>query len=75
MGNSAGVSRKANDSYPTGAPGPCSQCLVVSELLIFFFLFVHVTLVMSYFLLCDSVFTVWSYFFDVCSNLVSLDYS
>ena len=24
MSNSAGVSRKADDAYPKGAPGPCS---------------------------------------------------
>ena len=30
------VSRKAEDAYPTGAPGSCSQCLVESELFIYF---------------------------------------
>ena len=34
MSISAGVSVKAKDAYPTGAPGPCSQLLVESELLI-----------------------------------------
>ena len=36
MNNSAGVSRKADDAYSTGAPGPCSQFLVESELLVCF---------------------------------------
>ena len=30
MSNSAGVSRKTENAYPTGAPGPCSQFLVES---------------------------------------------
>ena len=40
MSNSAGVSRKAVYTYPTGSPGPCSQFLVKSELLIYFCYFV-----------------------------------
>ena len=40
-----GVSRKADDAYPTGAPGPCSKFLVESELLICFCYFVCMSLV------------------------------
>ena len=36
MSNSAGVSRKAEESYPTGASGPCSEFLMEFELLISF---------------------------------------
>ena len=36
LSNSAGVSRKVEDAYPAGAPGPCSQFIVESELLIRF---------------------------------------
>lgn len=45
MSNSAGISRKADDAYPTRAPGPCSQSLVESELFIYFCYFVCIILV------------------------------
>ena len=41
MSNSAGVSRKEEDAYPTGTPGPRSQLLVESELFIYFYYFVY----------------------------------
>ena len=46
-----GVSRKAEDIYCTGAPGPSSQILVESELLIYFCYFVCIILV----ILCSFV--------------------
>ena len=36
MSNSADVCWKSEDAYPTGEPGPYSQFLVESELLIYF---------------------------------------
>ena len=53
MSNSVDISRKADDAYPTGAPGPCSQFLMESELLIYFCFFVRI----SCHLLCVSVFS------------------
>ena len=50
MSNSAGVSRKAGDAYPTGAPGPCSQCLEESELLIVLFFCGFVCIIFCYFM-------------------------
>ena len=41
MRNSAGTSGQTADAYPTSAPGPCSQFLVESELLIFYCCFVR----------------------------------
>ena len=64
MSNSAGVSRKAEDAYPTDAPGPCSQFLAESELLIYFCYFVCMILVTLCSLLCMSVFHVWSLSLD-----------
>ena len=61
MRNSAGVSSKADDAYPTGAPGPCSQFLVE---FICFCCFVCVILVTICSLLCMSVFHVWSLSLD-----------
>ena len=48
------VSKKAEDAYPNSAPGPCSQFLVESELLIYFCYFVHVILVffIMFFVVC-----------------------
>ena len=64
MSNSAGVSRKAEDTYTTGAPGPFSQFLVESELLICFCYFVWMILVTVCFLLRMSVFNVRSLSLD-----------
>ena len=82
ISKSAGVSRKAEEACPTGAPGPCSQFLVESELLIFFCYFVHVCIILVILcsLLCVSVFHVLSLFPDYIilifrKNLDSLDYS
>ena len=67
MCNSASFSRKAEDAYSTGAPGPCSQFLVESDLLIYFRYLVCMILFILYSLLYLSVFHVWSlslyYFF------------
>ena len=64
MGNSVGVSRKAEDAYTTGAHDPCSQFLVEPELLSYFCYFVCVILITLCFLLCLSVFHVWSLSMD-----------
>ena len=64
MSNSACVSRKAVESYPTGASGPCSQFLVKSESLIYFCYFVCIILVTLCSLLWLSVFSVWSFSMD-----------
>ena len=49
MINSASVSRKEKeDAYPTGAPGPCCQVLVESELLIYFLLLCIIMLLLGY---------------------------
>ena len=53
MSNSADGSLKAEDAYPTGAPG-----ISESGLLIYFWFFMRVTLVTSCSLLCVSVFPV-----------------
>ena len=58
------------DAYPTDAPGPCSQFLVESELLICFCYFVCMILVALCSLLCLSVFHVWSLSLD-CILLIS----
>ena len=58
MNNSAGVSRKAEDAYPTGAAGPCSLFLVDSDLIIYFCNFVCIILVILCSLLYLSVFYV-----------------
>ena len=47
MSNLAVVSSKAENVYSTGAPGPWSQFLVESRLLIYLCFFVHVILVIS----------------------------
>ena len=60
MSNLAGVSRKAEDTYPTSTPGPFSEVLVEYDLLIYFCYFVCIILVISYSLLCLSFFHVWS---------------
>ena len=80
MNNSAGVSRKVEEDYPTCAPGPCFQFLVESELLICFCYFVCMILVTLCSLLCMSVLHVWSLSLDYILligryNLGSLDYS
>ena len=55
-----GASKKAEDAYSTGAPGPCSHFLVASELPIGFCYFVCMILVTLCSLLCMSVLHVWS---------------
>ena len=77
MINSAGISTKAEDDYPTGAPGPCSQFLVGFELLICFFYFVCIIFVTLCSLLCESVFHVWSglYCFDFQDYIVLISAS
>ena len=80
MSSWAGVSRKAEEAYPTSAPGPCSQFLVESELLIYFGFFVHFILIILCSLLCLSAFHVWSLSLDYillisASILVPFDYS
>ena len=50
--NLADVSRKAEDAYPTDAPGPCSEFLEEPELLIYFCCFVCMILVNLCSLLC-----------------------
>ena len=55
MSKSAIVSREAEDVYTIGAPGPCSQLLVESELLIYFSYFVSVVSISLCSLLCLSV--------------------
>ena len=62
MSKSAGVSRKAEEAYLTGAPGPCYHFLVESKLLTYFCYFVCI---MSCSLLYVSVFNIW---------FLSLDY-
>ena len=62
--NAAGVSRIAEDAYPTAAHGPCCQFLVESEFLICFCYFVCMILVTSFSLLWMSVFHVWSLCLD-----------
>ena len=59
MGDSAGVSRRAEDAYSTDTPGLCSQFLLESELFVYFCLFIYIILVILYSLLCLSVFHVW----------------
>ena len=64
MGNSAGVSRKAEEAYPAGAPGSCTQFLVESELLLCFCYFVCIILVLLCSLWYLSVFHIWFLFLD-----------
>ena len=63
MSDSAGVSRKAEDTYPTSTPGPCSQFLVASELLIYFCYFVLYYSVF-YVLCCVCLFPCLGLFLD-----------
>ena len=75
-----GVSRKAEDVGPTGAPGPCSQLLEESKLLIYFNYFVCIIILC--FLLFLSVFHVWSLSLDyillisarILASLITLFY-
>ena len=63
--NSAGVSRKVVDDYPTSAQRPCSQFLVESELLIYFCFCMYI-LVILFFVVCVSfpcLVFVWITFF------------
>ena len=72
MSNSAGISRKAENAYPTGAPDPCSQFFSgvrVAHLLLLFC--IHDFSYFMFFVM--SVFYVWS--FDYHYNLASLDFS
>ena len=64
MSNWAGISRKAEDTYPTGAPGPCFRFLVRYELLIYFCYFVCNILVILCSSLCMSVFHIRSLSLD-----------
>ena len=53
------------DDYPTGTPGPCSQFLVETVLLIYIYYFV--SMIFIFFLcsvLCMSVLYVWSLSLD-----------
>ena len=50
-----GVSSKAEDAYPTGAPGPCSQFWAESKLLIYFC-----------YLVCNILFIGYFMFFVMC---------
>ena len=52
MSDLPGIFRKAEDAYPTGAPGPCSQFLVESKLLIYFCNFVYIILFFFYVRCC-----------------------
>ena len=53
MNNAAGVSRKTEDAYSTGATGPFSQFLVESKLLMYFCHFVCIILVIfMFFVVC-----------------------
>ena len=63
MSNSAVVSRKAEDAYPTDTPGPCSQFYGVRVAYLLLLLCIYD---FSYFmfLLCMSVFSVWSLSLD-----------
>ena len=56
--------------HPTGAPGPCSEFVVESELLICFCYFVCMIVVTLCSLLCMSVFHVWSSSLD-CILLIT----
>ena len=72
MSKPVGVSKNAEDAYSNGAPGPCSE----SVLLICFCYSVHIILVTLCSLLCMSVFHVWSLSLDYilfgCHYLVPL---
>ena len=61
---SVGVSGKAEDVYPTSAPGPCSKFIVESELLIYFCYFLCIILVTLCSMLLLSDFQVWSLSLD-----------
>ena len=57
-------SRQWKHFHSTGAPGPCSQFLVESEFLIYFYYLVCIILVKLCSLLCLSVCHVWSLSMD-----------
>ena len=63
VSNSAGVTRKAGDVYPIGAPGLCSQ-LVVECSFTFVTLYTCIILVILCSLFCASVFNVRSWPLD-----------
>ena len=63
MSNSEDVSRKAEGTYPTGPPGPCSKFIVESELLIYF-VTLYVLFGAFYALCCVNLFHVWSLSLD-----------
>ena len=75
MSNSECVSRKAEDAYPTDAPGTCSQFLVGSELLICFFDFVCKIIITVCSLLFLEVFDeeILRFILNVISNFVEVD--
>ena len=75
MSYSAGVSRKAEDAYPTCAPGSCSQFFVEPELLMFCY-FVYYFGYFMFFIVCDCfpclVFVPGLHFFISARILVPL---
>ena len=73
--DSVGVSRKAENAYPTGAPDPCSHFLVESDLLICFYYFVCMIFFVVYVSFPCLVFVPGSHSFVCRYNLGSFDYS
>ena len=73
MSKSAGVARKAEKSYPTGAPGLCTQ-LIMPDCS---FTFVSLQTLFWLFLVfnCMCLFYLGIYSSDYCLNPGSLDYS
>ena len=78
MSISAGVCKKAEDAYPTGTPGPCSQFLVESELILLVLCMYYFSYFMFFVVFgCFPclVFVHGLPYFDFGKNLGSLDYS
>ena len=75
MNDSAGVSWKAEDAYPTGAPGPYSQFLVESGSFIYFlvsscvYIFLFPVFSVVYVLFPDSVLLID---FRLCFTIIIL---
>ena len=75
MSNSAGVSRKAEDAYRTGAPGPCSQFLVRVAHLLCMYNFSYFLIFVVYACFPCLVFVPGLHSFGCRFNLGSLGYS
>ena len=81
ISNSVGVTRNAEDAYPTGAPGPSSHAVFsgvrVTHLVLLFCMYYFIYFMSFVVIACFTclVFFPELHSFDFCQNLGSLDYS